>query len=73
MGRATEQIITAWWNDTMRKDYRTALADPDIRHERLQELAAMIDKARAAELCDLLEAVKTGLQPTRTGPQPDET
>jgi len=33
------EIIKDWWNDTMRKDWRTALADSLERHNRLEELA----------------------------------
>ncbi len=49
------RIISAWWNDTMRKDYRTALEDPGTRNERLMELAAMIEKQIAPPVITAIE------------------
>lgn len=39
MENQIKNIITHWWNDTMRKDWRIALANPIERNRRLDELA----------------------------------
>ena len=39
MRESVVHAVVAWWNDTMRKDYRTAFQDPDERGRRLAELA----------------------------------
>lgn len=35
----TDQVITDWWNDCCRKDWRTSFADPSSRNALLRELA----------------------------------
>jgi len=55
-------IITHWWNDTMRKDWRMALADPVERNRRLDELADEIirhltsSSSKAARICTYCDA-----------------
>ena len=36
------KVIRDYWNDSMRKDWRMALADPVVRNKRLDELAEEI-------------------------------
>lgn len=57
MDKQVRNMITHWWNDTMRKDWRTALADPVERNRRLDELGDEIVRhltsrsSRAAGSC----------------------
>ena len=45
-----EEAIRHWWNDSMRKTWQTDLADPDLRHQCLDELADEIVRTAKGKL-----------------------
>jgi len=70
MRESVVHAVVAWWNDTMRKDYRTALEDPDERGRRLAELADTLatridEEQRDAAMASALATVRKRLERVR--------
>lgn len=43
MKELIKKIIQDWWNDTIYKDWRFTLFDPNMRNRRLDELTDKLD------------------------------